>query len=370
MEKKKIKEEQPSIIKDDEIDLIALIMIIWNGRKTIYSSVVVCVIIGVLVAFLSPAKYKVTATLLPSAEKSRSSMGGLSALAGMAGVNLGSMMGESNTIPAEIYPEVVSSYPFLNELIHEKYYIEEFHKSMSIYEYILQDSIQSFGNKIIKYTIRLPWTIKDAVFTKDKHHNNNEDFGVLSLTKEDVKVLDSVNELIEVEVDVKTGLVSVSVEASEPVLTAQFVQKSLELLEKYMIDYKTKQARENERFVQESYEEKKSTYEKLQKEFFLYKDRHRNIISERSNPEFQRLSEEYELASSIYSELAKQLEQAKIAVKEQTPAFTVLEPAKVPIMKSSPKKLLILVVSIFLGGFIGIGIIIGKLVWENIKISY
>ena len=62
------------IIKDDELDLIALIKTIWNGRKTVYYSVGICVFIGLLIAFLSPAKYTASATLLPSSENKSSSM--------------------------------------------------------------------------------------------------------------------------------------------------------------------------------------------------------------------------------------------------------------------------------------------------------
>lgn len=91
------------------------------------------------------------------------------------------------------------------------------------------------------------------------------------------------------------------------------------------------------------------------------------MVSERINLEFQRLSDEYDMSSTVFKGLAQQLEQAKIAVNEQTPAFTILEPAKVPIEKSAPKKKIILVVSVFLGGFIGIGVIFGKLVWISIK---
>lgn len=66
--------EARPIIKDDEIDLIALIKTIWDGRKTIYYSVGVCVFIGLLIAFLSPAKYTASATLLPSTQDKSNSM--------------------------------------------------------------------------------------------------------------------------------------------------------------------------------------------------------------------------------------------------------------------------------------------------------
>ncbi|MCU4165501.1 Wzz/FepE/Etk N-terminal domain-containing protein [Carboxylicivirga caseinilyticus] len=353
------------IIKDDEIDLIALAKVIWEGRRIIYYCVGIAIFIGLLIAFLSPAKYTVSATLLPSAEKKMSSMGGLGALAGMAGINLGSMMGQSTGIPAEIYPQVVNSYPFLNELIHEKFNFEEYEQPVSIYEYVVNDTIESFSSQIAKYTIRLPWTIKEAIFSRNENKTTTTDFGVLNLSEEEVMALESVKELIQIEVNQETGLVSLTVESREPIVTAQYVQKAVELLQQYIIAYKTKQSRENLKFVQVSYEEKKAEYESLQKNIFNYKDRHRNLVSERLDPEYQRLSDAYELSSSIYNELAKQLEQAKIAVKEETPAFTILEPAKVPIEKSAPKKKIILVLSVFLGGFIGVCFVFGKLIWNN-----
>jgi LPS O-antigen subunit length determinant protein (WzzB/FepE family) len=51
--------------------------------------------------------------------------------------------------------------------------------------------------------------------------------------------------------------------------------------------------------------------------------------------------------------LATQLEQAKIKVKEETPVFTVLEPVKVPVDKSSPKRLLVLASSLIIGFIVG-----------------
>ena len=357
------------IIKNDEIDLIALIKIIWEGRKTIYYSLGVCVFIGLLIAFLSPAKYIASATLLPSAENKSSRMGGLGALAGMAGINLGSMMGQSEGIPAELYPQVVNSYPFMNEFIHKKFHFEKYKEPISIYDYVLADSIPSLGSKIAKYTIRLPWTLKNVIFPgkDDLEEEVIPDYGVLNLKREELMALGSIFGLIQINVDEKTGLVYVSVEAEEPVLAAQYVQKAIELLQEYIIAYKTKQVRENLDFVQERYNEKKLKYEQTQLAFFNYKDSHRNIISERIDPELQRLSDAYDMASKVYKGLAQQLEQAKIAVKEETPVFTVLEPVKVPINKSAPKKKIILLLSLFVGGFLGVGVIFGKLVFNNFK---
>ena len=82
---------------------------------------------------------------------------------------------------------------------------------------------------------------------------------------------------------------------------------------------------------------------------------------------YQELSDAYNLASQVYQSLAEQKEQAEIAVKKDTPAFSIIEPVKVPIEKSAPKRSIIMVISVFLGGFIGIGLVFGGMIWGKMK---
>ena len=356
------------IIKDDEIDLVALVKTIWAGRKIIYYSVGIAILIGLVIAFTSPVKYSASATLLPSAEKKVGSLGNLSALAGMAGINLGSMMGDASGIPAELYPQVMGSYPFLNELIHQEFHFEKYAESRSLYDYRMADTIPSVGGTILKYTFGLPWTLKNAIFSGEKEVlATTIDYGVLNPSEEKLGILMEAQGMLSAEVDKKSGLVTITAEAEEPVLAAQYVQKAVDLLQKYVIDYKTQQARQNLDFVQQRFDEKKVEYEQVQQAFFDFKDGHRNMVTERVDLEYQRLSDAYDMASAVYKGLAQQLEQARIAVKEETPVFSVLEPVKVPLEKSAPKKKIILVVSIFLGGILGLGWIFGRWVWENFK---
>ncbi|MCU4177476.1 Wzz/FepE/Etk N-terminal domain-containing protein [Carboxylicivirga sp. N1Y90] len=356
----------PQIINDDEIDLIALIKTIWEGRKTIYYSVALFIVIGLAVAFLSPIRYKASCTLLPSDEKNGGSLGSLGGLASMAGINLGSMMGGTSSIPAEVYPQVVNSYPFKKEMVHQKFNFEEYPEPISLYNYVVADTIESIGVKLLKYTIKLPWTIKEALSSED-YENKRVDYGVLQLSEEEDNAMEAVKELIVIGVDKKTGLISVSAEAGEPVLVAQFVQKATDLLQDYVIKYKTKQSREHLDFVQDQFDQKKKEYEFAQNAFFSYKDQHRNMVSERVNLEFQQLSDVYDMSSTVFKGIAQQLEQAKIAVNEQTPVFTILEPAIVPIEKSSITKKMILLISIFIGAIGGVGLIFMKSFWKKIK---
>ena len=68
---------------------------------------------------------------------------------------------------------------------------------------------------------------------------------------------------------------------------------------------------------------------------------------------------QYNVASSVYSELAKQLEQAKMQVKRDTPILTVIQPVTVP-AKPSNSRAKTLVIWTFLGFVLGCGWVIGK----------
>jgi uncharacterized protein involved in exopolysaccharide biosynthesis len=69
---------------------------------------------------------------------------------------------------------------------------------------------------------------------------------------------------------------------------------------------------------------------------------------------------------NLYSELATQLEQAKIEVKKDTPILTVVRPVTIPYKKSKPQRLQILVVFTFLGVVAGAGLVLGLPMLANI----
>jgi uncharacterized protein involved in exopolysaccharide biosynthesis len=364
--------ERP-IIKDDEIDLIALAHTIWDRRRIIYYSVAVALIIGLMVALFSPEKYSASATILPQTE-GESDLGGLGGLASMAGINLSSVMGGGTGIQPELYPRVIQSYPFLNDLVHQPFYYEEEAKPVSIYEKELKDTIPGFGASLLKYTIRLPWTIKAAIFPKKEVlYPGVESSGaseIKRMNEEEKEIFESMVEKVTVEVDDETGLATISAEMEEPLLAAQVAQETVELLQKYIIEYKTRQARNNLEFIEARYNEKKAEFEEARAAFFNYRDRNRNIIQERTDMRYQELSDAYNLASQVYQSLAEQREQAEIAVKRDTPAFSIIEPVKIPLEKSAPKRTLIMIVSLFLGGFLGLGIIFGRMMWRKFKAAW
>ena len=76
--------------------------------------------------------------------------------------------------------------------------------------------------------------------------------------------------------------------------------------------------------------------------------------------EQEKLDAEYSLAMNLYSELATQLEQAKISVKETTPILTVIRPVTVPYKKTKPQRAQILLIFTFFGAMAGAGLVLGS----------
>jgi uncharacterized protein involved in exopolysaccharide biosynthesis len=99
----------------------------------------------------------------------------------------------------------------------------------------------------------------------------------------------------------------------------------------------------------------------------MVNDRNRDFTSGLSRIETDRIQTRYTIAFGVFQELSKQLEQAKIQVKKETPVFTIVEPVTVPSEKSKPKKAMILFLWIFLGGIAGVGIIFGKEFFAGVK---
>jgi len=77
-------------------------------------------------------------------------------------------------------------------------------------------------------------------------------------------------------------------------------------------------------------------------------------VSRRAMTKEEQLQFEFNIAFNIYNSMEQELEQAKIQLKKDTPIFTIMEKASIPLGPSKPNKPLIIIFSLFLGFFVGI----------------
>ena len=357
-------------IAEDEIDLIALAKTFWSGRRIVIKSILICGILGFLIAIFTSKEFVVTTIMVPSGSDGGAKLGGLGGLAAMAGININSASG-SDLSPA-VYPQIVSSLPYQLELMKTPLNFNEISEPVTFFDYY--SGIQK-PNLLLKYTIGLPGVIlglPGAILKAIKGKEPEKvitggEKGPLELTEKQRDVRLILSELISLEANAKEGVLTLSAKMPEARAAAQLGQRAQELLQQYITEFKIKKAKTNLDFIQQRYDETTQKFEAAQQKLATFSDRNKNVSLATAKTEEERLTRQYNLIYGIYSELAKQLEQAKIQVKQDTPVFTIIEPVSVPTKKSKPNRPMILFIWLFLGGVLGTGIVFGKGYLNTIK---
>ncbi|MDX8339310.1 Wzz/FepE/Etk N-terminal domain-containing protein [Draconibacterium sp. IB214405] len=353
--------------EEDEIDLLALTKTIWESRKFIIKVVVVFVILGVTVALLTPKEYTASSTMVPQLAGSSNKMGGLSSLAAMAGFNL-NMDNTSSDLSPFVYPQIVQSVPFQLELMNTTFTFSDVEQPVSLFDYYTEYSKPGFLAQVKKYTIGLPFVLLKAIKGEQKSASVNpmNSGTTIRLTQDQEKVRKIVAGNVNLETNDKDGYIVLRSTFQEAALAAQVGQKAQELLQASITEFKIEKAKAQLDFIEERYAEKKADFEKAQAALAEFRDRNKNVTSALARTQEERLQSDYQLAFDVYSQLAQQMEQAQIKVKEDTPVFAVIKPVTVPLEdnNSGAKTLMIWT---FLGGVIAIAWIFGKQFLATLK---
>lgn len=353
MEEKDIHSKQ---IIEDEIDLVEIINKLWRNRKFIIKVTALFSVLGFLVAIATPNVYTASCTMVPQTGQ-KSSGGNLSGLAAIAGINLGSLS-SGEVLSPTVYPKIMDNVNFQKELIYSKFHFNGVEEPISLYEYYTDKKYQKFSiiGAIKKYTIGLPGVIIRAIKGKPAETEQSDTSSLQSLTIKEKKIANLLNTSLTLSVNSKDGYISITSNMSEPLLAAELAQRGQELLQKYITEFKIEKVASNLEFVERNYEEGKRNFESKQAELARFRDANKSFSSAVAKTQEEKLTSEYNLLLGIYTELAKQKEQAKIAVTETTPILTIIEPVVVPNEKSKPSRAMLLFIYTFLGIIVGIGV--------------
>lgn len=328
---------------EKDLDLFELAMKLWLERMFIIKSIAVAVFIGLVVAFSIPKEYTTTVKLSPEMSSKENRMGGLGALAGMAGINLGSSGGPDALSP-QLYPDIVSSVQFTTELFD--IHVESKDKKIrtSIYNYLLNEQ------KVVWWSLPFEAISKMGNFFRGEKKSEisvrREDF--YDLTLDEMKVVKELRKRMNVMVEKKSSLIKLSIKMQDPFISASLTDSVMLRLQNYIKEYRTKKARQDLENTHKMYREAQENYYNSQKKYALYLDRNQNISMQSFKTESERLENEKNLAFNLYNQMAQQLQMAELKVQENTPVFAVVEAICVPLKPSLSKK-------IILAGFVFLG---------------
>jgi LPS O-antigen subunit length determinant protein (WzzB/FepE family) len=100
--------------EEDEIDLRELFSTIWKHKIFLFLFVSIVTFLAIIYVLALPNEYKVKTILAPQEQSKSLSLGGLGALASMAGINVG---GSSGVTPDVAFETLLNDYEFMKKFI-------------------------------------------------------------------------------------------------------------------------------------------------------------------------------------------------------------------------------------------------------------
>ncbi|GGM77390.1 hypothetical protein GCM10010967_06250 [Dyadobacter beijingensis] len=297
--------------------------------------VVISIIAGVLYSFLLPKRYEAKVSLLP--EYGTSKRGSFSLL------NAGLNGDGAEKLQPDLYPTIMQSSPFGEYLLKQPVVDQENKSYKTLLDFMKAQRKPGLLSGLFSSSPKQP--VKEVKLSRE---------GILSYSLAEQSQISSAISLLSAEVEQKSGVIEISAETIDPFVSAIIVEAAQKYLVDYVEDYRSSKATQREVLLGDRVKEAKARLRSAEYALQSYRDQNRNIFSNTAKIEEQRLQAEYVLSESLYSDLVRRYEQAKVSVKEERPVFKVLEPVKVPLFKSSPKRLRIGLIAGFLGGFFAI----------------
>lgn len=350
--------------EEEEIDIMELISKLWKKRWMILKWCGVGAVLGLIIGFSIPKTYKASVTLAPETEQKMGSAVG--SIASMMGVSLDNSV---DAISVDMFPDVVASTPFIYGLFDLPVQFER--KDSVINTTLLDYMLEYQKSPWWSYVIQAPFKALGWVMSIGKEKESDELPAVLdpqNLPKKVRGVVKYFSENIMVTVDKKTGKTQISSEMQDPLVVATVVEAVMENLKVYMSDYRTSKVRQDVENLTVIYEQRKQDYYEAQQAYAKYVDANRNVALRSAEAESERLQQEMNLAYQVYSQIATQLEAARIKEQEAKPVFAVLEPVSIPNKKAAPSKAKMLVIFTFLAGCCAAAwILFGEDYWKKLK---
>ena len=320
-------------------------------HKMLYVKVLpVAFVLAAVYALGLPNYYSCTVTLAPELGSSAKSGGSLASLASSFGINLSSGQAGADAINPMLYPDLMNSVDFKTSLFSVPVTIEgdkdqnEADETMTYYDYL------SKGQKA-------PWWSEatKAVFSIFSSKEDEKDVKVdpFRLTKEQDMIAKAIDKNVVCDVDKKTMVITINVTDQNAVIAAKMADTVKTRLQNFITEYRTSKVRVDLEYNKKLFAETKARYEKARRLYAEFADANQDIILESVRQRQTELENEMQLQYNAYQQVAAQLLAAEAKVQEETPAFTTLQSATVPVLKAGPKRAQMCLIFVFLA-FLGV----------------
>jgi len=289
--------------------------------------------LGVGYALWAREEFKTAGSILP--ELQGKSGGGLSQFAGLAslaGVDLSSIGGGGvDAVRPDLYPNVIMSTPFYLELFKFKVRTKD-NKTLTFEEFyhnFIEEGHKPTEKQLKSYPVK--------------------ENGIIVINRLNEIRLKDLRDRITASIDKKSGVISIVTKMPDPVVAADVTRFAMEYLMDYVKNYRTEKLRLDVDYLANQVAASRGKYYSTQEKKAQYTDQFKDIALQSADIRRERIESEYRLSSSFYNELLKKYEEAKFKLHQETPVFKVLEPPVVPVLRSEPKRKIIVFLSTLFG---------------------
>jgi capsule polysaccharide export protein KpsE/RkpR len=335
-------------IKNQKIDYRKVFSEIKKRRKLYYYTLPLAILLSSLYIICIPRTYTSETEVAPESDGATSSSGTLGSLASTFGLDL-SQMQSNDAITPMLYPDLMDDNGFITGLFKIKVKSKDGLLNTDYYTYLKKYQKDTWWNNAI-------FSIAGLFMSKEKN-NGVAHFDPYNLSKDDYDIANNIRGSIKISVDKKTGAITISSTAQDPLICKTIADSVREHLQQFIIKYRTNKARKDLLYYRKLTMDAKYKYERQRQLYGSYADANTDIVLQSFRSKMEDMENEMQLRYNAYSTLNNQLQAAIAKVQERTPAFMLIKGASVPDKATSPKRM-IFVFSIFLLAFIGTSIYI------------
>lgn len=280
---------------EEEIDLKELLVILWEGKVKILIFTFLVGVSSMFYALSIPDQFKASVLLAPSQQEANDlskALGQVGGLASLAGVNVGGQQINESLIAQEI----MKSWSFIEKFVRENDIGVEIHAA---------ESWSSELNKLV---------YAEDVFDFDK------DGWIDGKKPSSWDTFTAFRKRLDVVEDLKTGLVSVSIEFYSPVLAKKWLDLFILSINAHMQERQIEKVANNIEYLQTQ-------------------------VEKTSIAEMQEV---------LYTIIGEQIKNKMLAEASPDYAFVPVSYSMIPEQASQPKRILILLLGCMLGGLLSV----------------
>ena len=341
---------------DSENKLEILLKVLQDHWKFSLCTIVLCLIIGLLLAFFQPPQFISNTTLLPEYARTIGYSGNvidtqISSL--ISPINTSTYRGRTDAVRIDLYPAIMTSNLVLKKVLNENLVdssngLAGLLSGSTVIDYLLNDNKGTLFEEIKEHVhstfLKSDSNYINLLTNKEFSHTNYSENNLsnllqyFQLTEDERLALEILKRNVHSSFNFNTGAIDLKVRMSDPFVSAIISKLIVSNTHKIIVEYQREKFMTDYKYLKLEMDSAKISMKHRREELAEFLDQNSDIHSAKTQAEQFQLEYEFDLALSIYESFLYQVEEARLKSEEETPLFTYLNPINVPLV--SEKKYL------------------------------